>query len=245
MSLVAAGVSTKPSAAFRDPGLTEPTSTTIEEIDGGLLRIFGHLAAWGVCHIGIQDTCTTAPHSAIDYAMFRTGTVNTEEGRIAVGQITMGTGHAGLKVNARTAVSHYDNTGTAVADVVVGEDNHGIWFSGWVRPGTPDEMLHAARASKLSGDWRRVGTSMEMVAALAVNVPGFRIPRLAAGMLGERQVSLVAAGVVAPEQTEPQQAVLDGVQAREMARLVAEEMVALQSRRDAMMALSQRVKAKN
>lgn len=197
MSLVAAGVTTKPSAAFKDPGLTEPTTTTIEEIDGGMLRIFGHLAAWGVCHIGIQDTCTTAPHSSIDYAMFRTGTVNTDEGRIAVGQITMGTGHAGLKVNARNAVAHYDNTGTAVADVVVGEDAHGIWFSGLVRASATQEQIDALQASALSGDWRRNGTGLELVAALAVNVPGFPIPRTSLAASGEMgQESLVAAGVV-------------------------------------------------
>jgi len=197
MTLVAAGVTKKPAAAFKNPNLAEPTPTTIEEMEDGTLRIFGHLAAWGVCHIGIQDTCTTAPHSSIDYAMFRTGTVLTDEGRFAVGQITMGTGHAGLKVNARNAVAHYDNTGTAVADVVVGEDGHGIWFSGIVRPSATQEQIDALQASALSGDWRRNGTGLELVAALAVNVPGFPIPRTSLAASGaEGQESLVAAGVV-------------------------------------------------
>lgn len=197
MTLVAAGVSVKPSAAFKDPNLTGPTATTIEEMADGSLHIFGHLAAWGVCHIGIQDTCTTPPHSSMDYAMFRTGTVVTDEGRIAVGQITMGTGHAGLKVNARNAVAHYDHTGTAIADVVVGEDSYGIWFSGLVRPTATQEQIDALQASALSGDWRRNGTSLELVAALAVNVPGFPIPRTSLAASGEAgQESLVAAGIV-------------------------------------------------
>lgn len=201
-NLVASG-SVKPSLGFSNPGLVEPTTTTIEEIEGGYLRIFGHLAAWGVCHIGIQDTCVTPPHSLIDYAMFRTGTVRTDGGRIAVGQITMGTGHAGLKVNARTAVAHYDNTGTAVADVVVGEDSWGIWFSGLLRPNVTQEQIDALEASALSGDWRRNGTALELVAALAVNVPGFPIPRTSLAASGDDgQESLVAAGIVQGKMAE-------------------------------------------
>ena len=197
MSLVAAGVTVRPGAAFKNPNLSGPTATTLEELPDGNLRVFGHLATWGVCHIGIQDTCVTAPHSGTNYAMFRTGTVVTDEGRIAVGQITMGTGHAGLKMNAKSAVAHYDNTGAAVADVVVGEDNHGIWFSGLVRSTATQDQIDALQASALSGDWRRNGVGLELVAALAVNVPGFPIPRTALAASGEMgQESLVAAGVV-------------------------------------------------
>lgn len=191
MNLVASGT-VRSAVAFRNPGLTEPTSTTVVGE-----RIFGHLAAWGVCHIGIQDTCVTPPHSLIDYAMFRTGTVVTDEGRIAVGQITMGTGHANLKVNARNAVAHYDNTGMAVADVVMGEDTFGIWFSGLIRPTATQDQIDALEASALSGDWRRNGTSLELVAALAVNVPGFPIPRTSLAASGDAgQESLVAAGII-------------------------------------------------
>lgn len=237
ISMVASVGRFAPSEWFTDPGLSSLTPLTITE-EG---RVFGHIAGWKTCHASWADTCVTPPHSATNYAHFLLGEVLTDAGPIPVGNLTVGGGHAGPGLNARAAIEHYDSTSSVFADVTVGEDEHGIWFSGWVRPGTPDEMLHAARASKLSGDWRRVGASMEMVAALAVNVPGFRIPRLAAGMLGDRQVSLVAAGVVAPDATEPQQAVVDGFQAREMARLIAEEMVALQSRRDRMLALSRRM----
>jgi hypothetical protein len=221
MTLVAAGVTAKPAVAFSNPNLAGPTTTTIEEIEGGYLRIFGHLAAWGVCHIGIQDTCTTAPHSLIDYAMFRTGTVVTDEGRIAVGQITMGTGHANLRVNARNAVAHYDNTGLAVADVVVGEDSHGIWFSGLVRPDVPQEQVDALQASALSGDWRRNGTSLELVAALAVNVPGFPIPRTSLAASGDAgQESLVAAGIIKQGEAGMADAIVSEFGAEEIAGIV-------------------------
>jgi hypothetical protein len=82
--------------------------------------------------------------------------------------------------------------------VVAGEDTIGIWIAGRVRPGTAPEKVEAMRASALSGDWRDVrgDGSLELVAALHVNTPGFPIvaPMLAAS--GGHQTSLVAAGVV-------------------------------------------------
>ena len=186
-TITAAAVAAKPAEAFRDPGLTGPTPVTIEGD-----RIFGHLATWGVCHIGIQDTCVTAPHSSTNYGYYRTGVVETDEGRIPVGQITMSTGHASIKASAKDAVAHYDNTGSVVADVVAGEDSFGIWIAGVLRPGLTDDQVAALAASALSGDWRRTATGLELVAALAVNVPGFPIPRTA-----------LAASGVAEEEGQP------------------------------------------
>lgn len=193
VALVASGtVIEKPADAFKDPGFSRLTPLTI---DGD--RIYGHLAQWGVCHIGIQDVCVTAPHSSTNYSMYRTGVVFTDEGRLPVGQITMGTGHASIKANAKEAVAHYDNTGSVVADVVAGEDAFGIWFAGLLRPGLTPERIAQLAASALSGDWRRTMTGLELVAALAVNVPGYPIPRVslsASALAG--QESLVAAGIV-------------------------------------------------
>lgn len=197
MSLTAAAtLSVKPADAFRDPGFTRPTPITIEGD-----RFFGHLAAWGVCHIGIQDVCTVAPHSSTNYAGFRTGHVLTDEGRIAVGNITMGTGHASIKANAKAAVAHYDNTGSVVADVVAGEDAFGIWVAGLLRPTITQEQVDALQASALSGDWRWSPNGLELVAALAVNVPGFPIPQIGLAASAEMgQESLVAAGIVTNEE---------------------------------------------
>jgi hypothetical protein len=56
----------------------------------------------------------------------------------------------------------------------------------------------------VSGDWRdvqRIGKPDEMVGLVAVNAPGFPMPRYA--MDGERQVSLLAsAGIVMPRKEE-------------------------------------------
>jgi hypothetical protein len=211
-----------PEEWFTDPGLAEPTPLTIDK-DG---RVYGHLATWDVCHVASPagpGICIVAPHSNRDYSDFHTGTVETyEETLIATGKITMDTGHAGQKLSATAAASHYDNTGTAVADVRAGEDMWGIWVSGALRPHVTDAQKRALRASPLSGDWRERGGSLELIAALAVNVPGFPIPRTA-GMVasgGDRLYSLVASGMVPREPTAAQEAQLSSADVDYLHRLV-------------------------
>lgn len=185
-----------PEAWFADPHLTEPTAIHVTR-DG---RVFGHLAVWGTCHIGLPGRCVEPPRSPSNYAYFRTGAVYTAEGtQVAVGHITLGTGHAGPAASARAAAEHYDNTGTVVVDVAAGEDAHGIWVAGAVRPGTSPEDIRALRAAPLSGDWRTIGGNLELVGALAVNVPGFPVPRPRGKIAADEMVTLVAAGVVAPD----------------------------------------------
>lgn len=182
-----------PADWFANPNLDRPTPLTIDD-DG---RIYGHLATWGTCHTGFGGQCITPPHSATGYAAFHTGEVLTREGkRVAVGRLTAGTGHASTRLAARPAAAHYDDTGFAVGDVVAGEDDHGIWVAGAVRPTATPEQVAVARSSPPSGDWRRIGTSMELVAALHVNSPGFPVPRARIAS-GVPQV-LVAAGIPDP-----------------------------------------------
>lgn len=177
-------------SAFHDPELASATPVTVTD-DG---YVFGHLAAWGTCHVGVKGACVTPPNSAHDYAYFRTGAIRTTEGDIPVGQITMGTGHASLSADPAATLAHYDNTGTCVADVACGEDEYGIWVAGVLRPDVTAKQVAALRGSALSGDWRRIGGSMELVAALAVNVPGFPVPRFA--MNQGVQTALVSAGEI-------------------------------------------------
>lgn len=176
---------------FTDPQFDEPTPLTI---DGR--RVFGHLALWGTCHIGISGACITPPASAVNYSLFRLGAVPTDKGLVSVGHITMDTGHAGVNLSARAAIAHYDDTGTVVADIAVGEDDHGIWFAGALKDGVTDGQVHTLQAGTISGDWRDERGALELRAALLVNVPGFPIPRPALAASGGRQVSLVAAGML-------------------------------------------------
>lgn len=180
---------------FNDPDLPGPTPLHVT--DEG--RIYGHLATWGTCHIGFDGACVTPPKSEAGYGYFHTGAVRVEGEDVPVGQITLGTGHADLAASLNETVAHYDNTGSCVADVSVGEDDYGIWVSGALRQGAD---VDAVRAAALSGDWRNVNGNLELVAALAVNVPGFPIPRVAARVASGEQVSLVASGVVEQRERE-------------------------------------------
>lgn len=185
-----------PADWFRDPELSGPTPLTITP-EG---RVFGHIADWTTCHIGFVDECRPAPKSFTNYAYFLTGEVLTDAGLVPVGQLTVGGGHANEKYGVRAAISHYDNTTTAWADVTVGEDAHGIWFAGALREGLTAKEMREIRAAALSGDWREVivggKPNLEMVAALGVNVQGFPVPRTRVAVYGGRVTSMVAAGVV-------------------------------------------------
>jgi hypothetical protein len=187
-----AGPMAPPLAWFEDPGLDDVTPLTITD-DG---RIFGHLAAWGTCHTGLSGRCVTPPKSKTDYAYFLTGAVKTADGQlVSCGQVTLGTGHADIALSPRAALAHYDDTGSAVADIAVGEDGYGIWFSGAMRPDVTELQVRQLRASPLSGDWRQYGRGLELIAALAVNVQGYPVTRARTASGGTS--ALVAAGAAA------------------------------------------------
>lgn len=181
-----------PADWFTNPDLSVPTGITVSP-EG---RVYGHAALWGTCHIGQAGVCVTPPQED-SHPYFMTGSVLTEDGSmVSVGQITLGTGHAPLSHGHRQASDHYDNTGWAVADVAVGNDSHGIWIAGSVRPGTPQEKIHELRASgQVSGDWRSIGGRLRLVGLLAVNVPGFPVPKLKTKYASGQQLALVAAGM--------------------------------------------------
>lgn len=192
-AIVAAAVTDDrpPADWFANPNLSLPTTITVTD-DG---RVYGHAAMWGECHVGIADACVTPPYED-DHPYFMTGEVACADGsRVAVGQITLGTGHASLSLGASQAAEHYDNTGTAVADVAVGNDEHGIWVAGAVRPGTDTHRARELRASgQVSGDWRRIGGHLRLVGLLAVNVPGYPVPKIGTRVASGAQLALVAAG---------------------------------------------------
>lgn len=203
-SLTASGGPLHPPAAwFADPGLPGPTGLTLDD-DG---RVYGHLATWGTCHVGFAGQCITPPKSGSGYSLFRLGAVRAADGSdVPVGHITLGTGHASLRATRAAAAEHYDHTGTAVADISAGEDAHGIWVAGALRPDVTDEQVRTLRSASLSGDWRQHGGRLEMVAALAVNVPGFPVPRTQAIAASGVPTALVAAGAVAASRIDAEPA---------------------------------------
>lgn len=177
-----------PSAWFVNPALKMPTPLTITN-EG---HVMGHLATWKQQHIGMAGS-VKAPKSRSNYAFFATGVIECDDGKqVNVGNITLTGGHAPLEASVTDVISHYDNTDSAVMDVAIGEDSHGIWVAGALRPEVTDSQLRRIRASGVSGDWRPINGNLELVAACCVNVPGFPIPR--AMVAGGKITALTAAG---------------------------------------------------
>lgn len=194
-SLIASAATLPPLEWFTNPKLDAPTPLTV--LDNG--RVYGHLATWGTCHIGFPGQCVTPPSSPSGYAYFQVHSARARDAEgnpvtVPVGWGTIGTGHAGPKLDALAAAEHYDNTGTAAFELAAGEDTHGIWVAGRLLPGLDELTEHKARGTVFSGDWRTIRGELEMVAALGVNVGGFPVPRVrvASGV----PIALVASGIV-------------------------------------------------
>jgi hypothetical protein len=194
-SLAASAVETVPSVDwFRDPELTELTPLTVTE-DG---RVFGHIAGWGSCHVAMPG-CVTAPFSASGYAYFHTAEQRTAEGPVLpVGTLVAGPRHASLSDAFQAAQQHYDDPSAAVARVTAGEDAHGIWVAGWMLPGATPTAVETFRSSPVSGDWRRIGGSLELIAVCSVNAPGFPVPRARVAFSAGAQRALIGSFGIVP-----------------------------------------------
>lgn len=201
-----------PAAWFQNPNLPRLTHATVTA-DG---RVYGHAAPWNESHVG-YSSYRPAPKSPSGYSYFLTGKTEVidDEGNVSevmTGRITLGTSHAASRQSYAEAVSHYDHTGFALADVACGEDEFGLWFSGALRPEATKEQVRVFKASDVSGDWRPIRGAFDMIGILTVNAAGFPIPgsltaaaaalvpddgRLRIGLDEEgHELSLVAAGVI-------------------------------------------------
>ena len=202
-SLVASGHPGAPvfdAAAFANPNLDKVTG--IHATPDG--RVVGHVATWNECHVGVRDRCVMAPRSKTGYALFHVSEVETTEGPVAVGRLTVGAGHADPRAGVIPAQEHYDNAASCWALGRVYEDDHGIAFAGVVHPEATPRQIMDGTSAPLSGDWRRHAGNLELVAALTVNTPGYPVVRGAADKNG-RDFSLVAAGVVPLDTHEKEQ----------------------------------------
>lgn len=196
-------------------------------------RVFGYLAAWDSCHRGIQSKCIIPPRTGINYADFHQHWVETEKGVLHVGALTVGCGHATNGESMYAALEHYDNAGSMWAKVRVGEDEHGIWYSGVVLSSTKPRDLQLALGTPVSGDWRQhggVGGALELCAVLSVVTPGYARPAGAHDENG-RPRSLVAAGI--PQQPQRRKPNSKPTKAAHSAREIADAAVDAYARRQA------------
>jgi hypothetical protein len=189
------------------PDLDAPGSRLPVVTDEG--RVFGYLCSWDDCHISFPNYCQTPWRSPTGYAYARVNateaaTAAGEGQQVAVAALAVQGGHfptTGEHArNWRAAQAHYDDPDTCAAYVAVGENDHGVWFSGALRPTTTPEQVATLRRHQLSGDWRRIGGAMELVGMCSVNVPGF-----------VREVAMAASGAPGTDMAmEPVAAVIGG-----------------------------------
>lgn len=196
-----------PAAFFNEPAMDAPQPITVDPATG---QLSGLLAVWGTCHVGFRDRCVTPPRSSSGYGFFHTARIPTDSGALDVGLITMDTGHAALDLTASSTVSHYDNTGTQAAVVRVGENEFGIWVAGVTLPFVTEEQRLRLSLASFSGDWRQIRGGAELVAALAVNTPGFPMPARRTGT-DNTEYALVAAGFIPPAPTPDETPATGGV----------------------------------
>ncbi|MFB7936667.1 hypothetical protein [Streptomyces sp. NPDC056049] len=183
-----------PADWFQRPDVDQLTPLTVTDMG----RVFGHIAGWDTCHVGLPG-CVTPPSSPTGYTYFHVAEQRTADGAtLPVGTLVAGPRHADAQLAFRAAQEHYDDPAAAVARVVAGEDEFGIWVAGWLLPGATPEALDTFRTSPVSGDWRRVGGALELIGVCSVNVPGFPVRRVhfAAGA----QRALIGSFGITPQQ---------------------------------------------
>lgn len=183
-----------PADAFKPRKLDQLTPITIEQRPGeAFARVFGHAASWKSCNRGYRGVCVPPPKNSSGYAQFHLGAVRTDEGLLSVGKIVQGEGHPDTGTGVRIARAYYDRTSKTTALVRADDDKFGIQLAGVIPPGVTPEEATMLLASPPSGDWK----DGEMIAVLAVNVPGHVVPR--ATLVEGQPVNMVAAGRFWPE----------------------------------------------
>lgn len=204
---------------FTDPNLGQLMPIIVT--DQG--RVYGHAAQWGQCHLGYMTECVMAPPED-DHVYFMTGEVLCADGqRVRVGQITAGIEHAPLQFRASTAKEHYENTDAVVADVITGNDQHGIWVAGAIRPWAQSARVASLRASgQVSPDWRRIGGELRMVALLTVNTSGYTVPRARSLVSSGKIQTLISSGMIAVHHNGPTDEELDRRALRRMQQVLAD-----------------------
>jgi len=235
-----------PMAWFKMPKLDGPTPLKV--MANG--RVYGHVAAWGSCHIGFKDRCVSVPKSSFRYRYFANKQTLTAEGKMVnSGPIVIDTVHPDLQMRASDAQAFYADTGCAVADVALFEDEYGIVAAGAVRPSASPEQIRKLRGSDVSPDWRTINGKLECVGLLGVNTSGFVTPALvasamkyggrtprtpgkvAATMKDGKVLALVAAGMVQHSETSTIEAELEQLKSF-LAPLIEERQKALAVRAD-------------
>lgn len=184
---------------FETPEPDRPQPLTVGP-DG---HVTGHLAPWAGCHMG-YGKCVQPPRSLDGYKTFHVGVIETAEGdMIPVGKVVYNGKHAPVNMALAAATQHYDDNGHVGAYVRAIDGKHGIWLTGAVKHDISPEGLRDLRANPPSGDWRDRNGRWNLIAALAVPVPGYPIERLAASADVDKTLILSYPELEEPMETQP------------------------------------------
>lgn len=195
--------------ADADPNLLHTHRLRIDPDTG---HVYGFIARWTDQHRSVGLGNIRPPRSETGYEHFHTSPgVHLSDGRVLpVGRLTVGIGHAPTRgVSAAAAQAHYDNVEACWAIGRVSEHRLGLYFSGVVAPWASPEKVQMGLASPVSGDWRPIGPnrSLELVAVLSVNTPGF-LCKVETDSAGEPLAMVASMGAV---ETGPQGWSLDDI----------------------------------
>lgn len=170
-------------------------ATAVDEPDeNGIRRTYGYAAEWGVCHIGYAGRCVEPPRPDDgQFPEFHLGRTKVDEGEyINTGVLTYLVDHRDAQdiLSETPEQQHFDNVANAWAAVRLGVDDRGIWFSGYVLPGVPEEDVVLIEATgQVSGEWKYGA----LRACQAVNVPGYPVLRSSAAFDDEGNVTALVA----------------------------------------------------
>lgn len=152
---------------FYTPEAAQPQKVVVDA-DG---RVYGHLGLWNSCHDTFVDRCVRIPRPTDGFASFNKPGVLTDRGMVETGPIFAFGGHRPAG-SAATIEDAYGGIENSWCDVRVTEGRFGPWVSGRVRPNVDDDVVYAARASRISGHW--VGGRLKAI--VSVNAEGFDVP---------------------------------------------------------------------
>lgn len=106
------------------------------------------------------------PETGNDYSVFHTDRIGGQ----LVGHVTESP-FARITFDAAETRAHYDRLSRIVADVVVGDDEFGIWYAGQLRDNTLDVSNMA-----MAADFRAVNGRLTLVQLVLVAVPALGYP---------------------------------------------------------------------
>lgn len=138
-------------------------------------HIFGYLTLWNVRLIGSGRKNTKPPKSKTNYTYANAFNLECADGNVIRTGVLSSVGGHHYEGNFEASQAAYADTSRKVANVVYGEDKHGVWFSGALCSHVDEAQVQNIRSSGVSGHWERPapGKPLELLGACSVNIPGF------------------------------------------------------------------------